>query len=378
MWRNRLTKVTSKLTWATWSMLNSKPLIEFVHQRNDGTGDTHGEFVCRAVGPIYLEPTFGYLISEDGYLLEESLLPNFSHPHPAWRVALPTPRAFTKARRSDRQVQHHRCVISLRHLWEWNYYHFYLDVLGKLQLFDHIGIDPETPLVLGRYARELPFVQQVLAQGKLPARNWIIQDDGYIVADEIYFCRTRQRYKDKMDYLLDYMDVPNRPAADHKRIFLSRRQGTPRSVLNMAQIKPLLDAYDFQIIDTAGLSVTKQIDLFAKTGYLLAVHGAGMTNLIFRRDAPMSVVEIHPTTYVSVDYRNMCHEWGYQFDRLVCLPDDNPNPQHANLYIDPIQLEQKIEQMLKPQRKSSPGSVVPNRLGNQLSSAAHARATFAR
>lgn len=351
VWTKRLAKLTHKIAWSTWSNISNRPIIETIHQRadviGDQAGDEYGEFVCRSVGPLYIEPEFGYLISAHGCLLEESLLPNFPHPYPPWRVALPSPWAFANARRRPAgRVQHHRRVISLRHLWEWNYYHFYLDVLGKLQLFDKVGIDPATPLVLGRYARQLPFVQQVIAQGELQERHWIIQDDDYIVADEVYFCRTRQRYKDKMDYLLDCMGVPNRSNGDQQRIFLARRQGSPRSILNMNEIAPLLRKYDFQIVDTQELPVSEQINLFSKTGYLLAVHGAGMTNMIFRRDAPLRVLEIHPTNYVSVDYRNMCHEWGYQFDRLACLPDNNPNPQHANIYIDPSRLEEKIEQML--------------------------------
>jgi hypothetical protein len=348
LWADRLIRMSGKTTWSAWSSLITRPHVELIHQR-DIPGEPEGyEFVRRCVEPTYIEPVFGYAISGNGYLIEESLLPNFPYPKPPWRVGLASPKDFYKAQRgTGKRITHHSKVISLRHFWEWNYYHFYLDVLGKIQLFDKIGIDPTTPIILGRYAIELPFVQQVISQGDLKQRNWIVQDNNYVLADEVYYCRTRQSYKDKIDHVLDLMRVPNHLDRYSDRIFLARKRDGPRSIANMDHIEPIVREYGFRIIDTAELSIAEQIDLFSKVRYLLAVHGAGMTNMIFRRDAPMSVLEIHATTYVSEDFRNMCHEWGYQFDRLACFPSGSANPQHASIHIDPLHLRQKIEHMLK-------------------------------
>ena len=103
---------------------------------------------------------------------------------------MPSPVGFVQAQHGRARTVRHRSVISLRHPWEWNYYHFYLDVLGKIRIFDELGIDQSTPLVVGRYAMDLPFAQQVLQTGGLKDRTWIVQADTYILADEVYYCRT--------------------------------------------------------------------------------------------------------------------------------------------------------------------------------------------
>jgi hypothetical protein len=346
-WTERLVRASGKLAWSAQSIMAPKPHIELLHRRHIPDERDGDEYVKLCAGSTYIEPAWGYVISSSGYLIDESLLPNFFYHKPPWRIGLASPKAFWEARRGvGKRVEYHPRVISLRHFWEWNYYHFYLDVLGKIQLFDEIGIDPTTPLVLGRYAIELPFVQQIINRGALKERNWIIQDNCYVVADEVYYCRTRQCYKAKMDHLMDLMGIPNHLDNYSNRIFLTRKRNGPRSIANMDQIEPILREYGFRIIDAAELSIAEQIDEFSKTRYLVAIHGAGMTNMSFRRDAPLSVLEIHLATWVNEDFRNMCREWGYEIDRLACQPAGGANPLHAYVYIDPLQLRRKIEQML--------------------------------
>jgi hypothetical protein len=71
-----------------------------------------------------------------------------------------------------------------------------------------------------------------------------------------------------------------------------------------------------------------------------------MTNIIFRRGAPMSVLEIHPEVHCSRDFMNICHDYGYQHARLPCRPGGSPDWRHASLYIDPGELRTHIERML--------------------------------
>jgi capsular polysaccharide biosynthesis protein len=149
-----------------------------------------------------------------------------------------------------------------------------------------------------------------------------------------------------MDHLLDLMNVP---AGAHdesaNRVFLTRPPG-PRSILNMDEVEPVLKEYDFEIADTSAMSVDEQITVFARARYLLAVHGAGMTNIIFRRGAPLSVLEIHPEVHCSQDFMNMCREWSYEHDRLSCRTGGSRDYRHASLHVDPGALRARIERML--------------------------------
>jgi hypothetical protein len=341
-------KAVNRSGWSSLAHARPGAEIQTVWSRDvEHGGVLATEFVKRSIGPSYIEPKYGYVIHRSGVLLDESMLPIQRLRKPMWRNGTPSLPSFVRARPlRATQVVHYASVISLRHWWEWNYYHFLLDVLGKLSLFDGIGLDPETPIVLGRYAMELPFVRQMLARGELADRNWIIQDNFHVCASEIYYCRSFEGYRTKMDHLLDLMAVPsNENDQSTRRVFLTRPPG-PRSVLNMDEVVPVLNEYDFEIVDTTNMPVDEQIEIFARTRYLLAVHGAGMTNMIFRRDAPMSVLEIHPEVYVSEDMMNMCHEWSYDHDRLACSPGGSRRSQHSSLYVDPVALRTHIQRML--------------------------------
>jgi hypothetical protein len=342
------TKAANRSGWSSFANTRRAPEVRTLWSRPiEADGRFATEFVRRCAGPSYIEPKHGYVVHENGVLVEESIRPSLHLPKPLWRSGTPSVLAFLRAKRNGGvRVIHRDRVISLRHFWEWNYYHFFLDVLGKLSLFDGVGLDPETPLVLGHYATQVPFVRQVLARGELTRRNWIIQEDAYVRASEIYYCRSFEGYRTKTDHLLDLMDVPvGRHDDSTDRVFLTRPLGA-RSVLNMDEIEPLLKEYKFEIVDTSRMSVDDQIETFVRTRHLLAVHGAGMTNIIFRRGAPMSVLEIHPEVHCSRDFMNICHEYGYQHARLPCRPGGSPDWRHASLYIDPGELRTHIERML--------------------------------
>ncbi len=349
MWINRLntdllldrsTRALQKLTWTAQSLAAS-PQIETVHRREVAGAE---EFVRVSKGPTYIEPKWGYVITETGCLIEESLTPNFDYHKPPWRVGVASPGAFFKSRRvQGEMVQRYPSVISLRHLWEWNYYHFYLDTIGKLRLFDEAGIPQSTPIVVGRYAMELPFVREVLGRGQLKNRNWIIQDNVHIVADEVYYGRTRQSYKHKMDYILDLMEVPESSPQTKERTFLARSRY--RAIANMDEIAPILKRHGFNVVFAEKLPLEDQIEIFSRTRFLIAAHGAGMTNIIFRRHAPMNVLEVHGKGFVSEDFKLMCREWGFPFDRLACESDEG-NQFIADIYIEPEALEAKIDRML--------------------------------
>lgn len=338
-------KVMYKSFWELSSRFKSSPHVTELHRRSCDGDDGVYEFVNVVEEPAYIEPEWGYVITARGNFIESSLQPNFPYHLPPWRVATPSPLRFMEARHSDSgNTRHFPVVISLRHLWEWNYYHFYFDVLGKLRLFYDVGIDQATPVVLGNYVNELRWSEQIIHTGYLSDSNWIIQGNDFILADKIIYGRTRQNYKHKLDYVLDRMNVPIMNHIGNERVFLSRRTG--RKILNFEEILPVLKEFNFRVVDTASMSIAEQVQLFSNTRVLLAIHGAGVTNAIFRRDAPLSVIELHSRNYISTDFRRMCREYGYSYDTLDGDPDGRA-PQHASFRVSADRLRAKLRKVLR-------------------------------
>ncbi len=342
-------KAGRKASWVALNALSkdraSKPKILYSNTHvEEGQSP---EYVHLISGPAYIEPQWGYVISASGRLWEAPLLTytegQIGQP---WRFGIPSPQQFFRVHRQRQgRIVHYPKVISLRFIWEWNYYHFYADVLGKLSLLDEIGVDPSLPLVLGRYAHDMPFVQQIISQGGFKDRNWVIAEDTHILADEIIYATRRENLRQRYDYLLSQMKPP-RPSGAEERVFLTRSKPQKRCILNNEEVSQLTQRWGFKTVDTAKMTIADQAALFSRTRYLIAAHGAGFINIIFRQDAPLSFLELHAENYLPGLSRDLADAYGHTWISLAGKPDDLDKPQSSNYHIDPDALTTKIEQIL--------------------------------
>ena len=113
----------------------------------------------------------------------------------------------------------------------------------------------------------------------------------------------------------------------------------------MQEVESVLKDYGFRIIDDGITSHLDQIELFSKIRHLIAIHGAGITNILFRRGMPMNLLELHPRGYISGDFKQTCEEYGYAYDTLAGSPIGK-NLQNADFSISITRLRQKIEKMI--------------------------------
>jgi hypothetical protein len=344
-----VSKLINKLAWTARRFGRSAP-IDVLYQ---GGSKDHPEYIKRIRGPVYLEPLHGYAITADGVLVEETMDPHYyiQVPTATWRNGLPSMLWFERTVHRQNLIDHHRSVVSLRHQWEWNYYHFHLDVLGKMKLLSEYGVLDGRPLALGRYVREFPFAAEVLRKGKLSKRDWLIPDTDnrrIILADELIYCRIDGHAAgDRVRYLLNQMELPPPPLNSRKKIFLNREPPATRVASNFSEIRPLIEERGFTIVDSAKLSMDEKIELFSNIRYLVAIHGAGLTNVIYRRDAPLSLIEIHGSSYIPPDIKIISHDFGYTYRRLSCEPAKGVDPQHASIYVDPTELCRAMDELLQ-------------------------------
>ena len=343
---NKSKKVIYKGTWELIKKSKPRPQIETVFSRKAEYEPGFFEFVKICKEPAYIEPKWGYIITKKGVIIENSLPRGAASTLISWRFGLPSPlEGFKAPKEQYPKIVKYPKVISLRYLWEWNYYHFFFDVLGKLSLIDSLNIDPSIPIVLGRYAMELPFVKEIINSGEFKNRNWIIQDNSYVLADEIIYCCQKVGHKFIADYLLQRLDLPGDQHAFNEKIFLTRGTSATRRILNNDEVMTVLRDYGFKVVDTSKLPVSEQMKIFNKTRYLVGIHGAGLTNIIFRQDAPLSVLELRCEGYISPDFKAICRVQGYDWDDLAGEPEFKSS-QNSNFYISPELLAEKLKKML--------------------------------
>jgi capsular polysaccharide biosynthesis protein len=81
-----------------------------------------------------------------------------------------------------------------------------------------------------------------------------------------------------------------------KRIYLTRRDAGIRRLSNEDELVEYLRGDGFVPITLSGMSVAHQAEFFAGAEYIVAVHGAALTNLLFVQDGT-KLVEIFPAGY---------------------------------------------------------------------------------
>jgi hypothetical protein len=321
----------------------SAPDIETLFERTSN-GKNLG-YVKRVPGLSLIEHARGYVLTPSGYPIEESL--SFNNPQAPYpfRIGLPSLKSLARSQFEPR-TRTYDTVVSFRHHHETNYYHFLLDVLGALELLDASGHAHNAPLVIGGTVARTRFGSEILNTGGLASRNWILQDNDNIWAENILFLRTYQQNKTRADHLLDLMGVPVPSSHAGDRLYLARPPGCRRSISNGAEVSRLLKKYGFREVVPDDLSIQEQIQLFQHARYVVGVHGAGLTNIIYRRGAPLALLELHAYSFVLDMYDKLCCEYGYYYDRLPCVGEVGSGWGEAALLVDLPQLELKVRELL--------------------------------
>jgi len=130
-----------------------------------------------------------------------------------------------------------------------------------------------------------------------------------------------------------------------RRIFLTRSKLSLRFIENLEEIQPLLKLHKFEIVDSANMKVAHQIQLFSECEYLISVHGAGLTNIIFRQGNPLSILEIvHPSAYIPFHYIMLAHIYGYRYN--VMLGENGKLKHEGGFRVNPVNFQQMIEALV--------------------------------
>jgi hypothetical protein len=76
-----------------------------------------------------------------------------------------------------------------------------------------------------------------------------------------------------------------------RKIFIDRKDAPSRNIINYSEVVDLLKEYNFEIVQPEKLTVKEQIQLFNSATIVVAVHGAGLTNVAFCKEGT-KVIEL--------------------------------------------------------------------------------------
>lgn len=286
----------------------------------------------------FIEPGTGWALTSSKHLIYPSL--GFSRaPHvhrPDWVESyLRRPAVKTMG-----------AIISLRDTGEENYFHFFNDVLPKLFFLKGNNVDlRKFTIVVSEKLFRKQYFQFYFQNTWLKDLSWHVQKNEWLHFEEAVFCKPYTHTKRYFETAVQFADaIPAR--VQHERIFITRPLKSLRFVENMDEIWPVLKDFGFTVIDTATLPFQEQVGLFQKCRHLVAVHGAGLVNMIFRKGEPLNVLEIvQPSSYIPFHYIMLAHQYGYRYDILEGR--GGHRKQQGGFRVFPDELRSKIEEMVK-------------------------------
>jgi len=232
---------------------------------------------------------------------------------------------------------------TLRGLFEFNYYHALLEILAKLPILDR-HVSPSTPVVISPALAQQPFFQTLKALPNLRERNWIVQDDFYIAADQIWVCAIIRAARPTLQGLLGLLGDPPTASGNERRIFLTRDRSRGRCLLNFDTLQPILQAHGFEIVDTEQMPVLEQMKLFADSRVVAGIHGAGLTNLLFRAGHAANLLEIYPPHDADPSFYLLSKDLGFGWNHIIGQSPTSKQ-RHANFQLDPHGLSKQLDQL---------------------------------
>ena len=236
-------------------------------------------------------------------------------------------------------------IISLRDTGEENYFHFFNDLISKLFFIKDNGIDLNNfTVVVSQKLYEKEYFKVTIENSWLKDLTFHVQTDEWIEFKTALFCKplthTLKYFKQTVRLLL-----PENSGNGRRRVFITRDAKTFRFIDNMKELLPVLESYGFEIIDSAKLSFLDQLRIFSECSILIGVHGAGLTNMIFRQGRSLSVVEIaNPFEYIPFHYIMLSAQFKYPY--TVILGKDN-NLKTGGFRLEPNDLEGALNKVCR-------------------------------
>jgi hypothetical protein len=258
-----------------------------------------------------IEPIYGWgITAENDKLVFDSISNN------SWiETYHPSYLQYKKAKASAIHIEE-AVSINILKGGENNYWHFLHDLLGEV-IMAKKNIPGNIPFIISKTLFDKPYFKQALLHSEeLNSYEWIVRENEYYYVKKAWFIQTMPNSNEQFFALQELLKVPDGNPVSNRKVFLTRSSKRIRFLQNSKEIEEIAAGYGFEIIDTDGLSLQEQIKLFSEIKWLIAIHGAGLTNVFYRKNAPMYVLELLPKDYLQPHYFWLSKGMGHYYDCL--------------------------------------------------------------
>ncbi|MGD1931572.1 MAG: DUF563 domain-containing protein [Leptolyngbyaceae cyanobacterium] len=221
----------------------------------------------------------------------------------------------------------HSCL--LRNFRNQNYYHCLIDNLPKIY---HLNQEPyrSIPEINLLISGKLSSAEEFFLAKILPSNVKIkfVREDCCYHLEKCIFVQPLTRWMSgylPRPYLEHFAEkaLPQRARNRKNRIFISRKSASKRHIKNESELMSCLRPYGFKSYSLENLTVEEQAELFYDAEYIIGVHGAGMSNILFAEQA--NVLEIFPGSEIIPHYYFLSKSLGHKHQLFFANASNNIN-----------------------------------------------------
>ena len=227
----------------------------------------------------------GSVISADGGIVAQS----------TWTGALfQRDRIYRSVRLPTPQFHAGSFYTITNNFWN-NYYHWVVETLTRLFAYP----EKERPRLIVN-SPLAPWQLESLRLMGFRDDELLFLDHGYHSFETLFFPSHIGINPLTLKWLRDKM-LPSQSPSPAKRIYVTRRLASRRRVLNEKDLEPLLLDHGFVFVDLETFSFADQVRTFSEAEMIVAIHGAGLTNMVWAPPG-CKIMEIMDPNHVSLMY----------------------------------------------------------------------------
>jgi capsular polysaccharide biosynthesis protein len=255
---------------------------------------------------------------------------------------------LSKLKLSSPQIYEIEKCGFVQSIWGENYYHFLTEELPNIIKLKNY--DPSIPLMINYNDK---YIKDILSVCNFNVNSFIKRNDSFLFkVKEFYFTNMAISGKPARDELLlvqKYLQTilgldftvhqqNNKPIG----IYIQRNE-YERRVLNNNEIINYLKKQHSNIewIIFESLSMLETIKLFNKASYIIAPHGAGLTNMLFCKEHT-TIIEFMPFSDPNECYNHLSQMLNHKYNCIVCEDSGKTNGKQMHIkmeYLDKLILK---------------------------------------
>jgi hypothetical protein len=267
--------------------------------------------------PAAIEPAYGYVVHGKVSVLDDSLMYSEDvriRSQRKYFSGVPTVLGLLR-----RGTPHFLGPLaSVRNPYDSNYYHAVVDCLGAVALMVDAGLMDRRTLVVGPGLASTAVFSHAAERGALRDITWIVQGDDWLATDsDIVFGRspnTCAALRRTSRFLTTDLPI----AGDGpSKLYVTRPKSVGRALRNDDDLRIALERRGFVAVDPGSLLWPDQVNLFHSARWVVGIHGAALTNIIFREAGALHLVEIHAPHRRETNYQELADGLGFSYSAVV-------------------------------------------------------------